>query len=119
MAPVAGEGLGQHHVGVVPGAGHHRHDGHGLRPELVEHRVEPGLALVKGGRDLVEEPPLPDHLGKAPHQRVRRRVPPGAMGREHQRAAAHDPTVRATSSAVGSSRPVMDARRPGRPISRW
>ncbi len=28
-------------------------------------------------------------------------------------------TARATRSAVGSSRPVMDARRPGRPISRW
>jgi hypothetical protein len=102
----------------MAGAGHHRDDGYRLGLELVEHRVEPRLALVECDGDLGKQPALAQRLRQAPHQRVGGGIETRPMRREHQRAA-HEPTASATRSTVGSSRPLMAVRRSVCPTSRW
>ena len=118
MTAVSRQRLRQHLVGVVPGAGHHRHHRDRLGLQLVEHGVEPGLALVEGDGDLCEQAALAHRLRQPAHQRVGGGVPARAVGRQNQRPA-HEPTASATSSALGSSRPEMEVRRSVRPTSRW
>ena len=74
---------------------------------------------MERGRDLVEQPALAHRLRQTPDQRIGRVIAAGPVRREHQGAAAHEPTASATSSAVGSSRPVMKVRGSLRPTSRW
>ena len=117
-APVPGERLRQHHLGVVSGARHHRDHGDRLRLQLVEHGVEPRLPLVEGDRDLsrtgdARAPPAPVGApARWPPDRggTRVRREPGPRSRGHRQRH---------QLRVGCSRPVIEVRRSARPMRRW
>ncbi len=117
--PVPGERLRQDHVAVVPRARHHRDDGDLVRRHFVEHGVEPGLALVKRDRDLIEQPVRADRFGEPADGGVGCGIAPGAVRGENECAAAHRATSRGIRSMVGCSRPVTVVRRARTPMSRW